>query len=191
MFRAIFLDRDGVIIENKPEYVRRWSEVEILPGVIQALAHPRDYKVVVVTNQSAVGRGLMTLDRAKEINKQLVTEIQRRNGQIDAVYMCPHAPEAQCGCRKPNPGMLLQAARELSLDLSQSWMIGDAWSDLLAGQAAGVRKVALVKTGRGNQQLLQSRPASLVNYFVFNDLAAALAAIQEFDSRRSDSARRV
>src|SRR5574342_213015 len=117
MFRAIFLDRDGVIIENRSEYVRDWSEVEILPGVIQALSHPREHKVVVVTNQSAVGRGLMTLNHAQEINDRLIEEIRRRNGQIDAVYMCPHTPEAQCSCRKPNPGMLLQAARELSLDL--------------------------------------------------------------------------
>ena len=190
MFRAIFLDRDGVIIENNPDYVRSWSDVKIIPGVIQALSQPREHKVVVVTNQSAVGRGLMTFDRADEINKQLVEEIRKRRGQIDAMYMCPHTPEAQCPCRKPNPGMLLQAARELSLDLSQSWMIGDAWSDLLAGQAAGVRKVALVKTGRGNEQLQGPRPETLVDYYVFNDLAAALAAIQEFDSVRSGSARR-
>jgi D-glycero-D-manno-heptose 1,7-bisphosphate phosphatase len=189
MFRAIFLDRDGVIIENRSEYVRGWSDVEILPGVLQALSRLHDFKLVMVTNQSAVGRGLMTLDIAQEINNRLVEEIRKRNGQIDAVYMCPHAPDAQCDCRKPSPGLLLRAARELSLDLSQSWMIGDAWTDLLAGRAAGVRSVAFVKTGRGNEQLLQPRPETLDDYYVFNDLSAALSAIQKLDAIRSDSER--
>jgi D-glycero-D-manno-heptose 1,7-bisphosphate phosphatase len=182
MFRTIFLDRDGVIIENRPDYVRDWSDVEILPGVPQALSALGEYKLVVVTNQSAVGRGLMTLDTAHSINNRLVEEIRKHHGKIDAVYMCPHAPDAQCSCRKPSPGLLIQAARELSLDLSQSWMIGDAWTDLLAGQAAGVRGVAFVRTGRGNEQLRQPGPESLDDYYVFNDLAAALSAIQSLDS---------
>jgi len=189
MFRAIFLDRDGVIIENRSEYVRNWSDVEMFPGAIQALSHLREYKVVVITNQSAVGRGLMTIETAQEINNQLVETIKQGNGQINAVYMCPHAPDAQCNCRKPNPGLLLQAAQDLSLDLSQSWMIGDAWSDLLAGKAAGVRNVALVKTGRGNEQLLHPKPETLADYYVFNDLLAALSAIQKLDAIRSDSER--
>jgi D-glycero-D-manno-heptose 1,7-bisphosphate phosphatase len=95
--------------------------------------------------------------------------------------MCPHAPNARCNCRKPNPGLLLQAAKELSLDLQQSWMIGDAWSDLLAGQAAGVRGVALLKTGRGSEQLSQPQPEGLGDYFVFNDLSDALNAIRKID----------
>ena len=189
MFRAIFLDRDGVIIENRSDYVRSWSEVEILPGVIQALAPLPEYKVVMVTNQSAVGRGLMTIDTADEINSRLVEHIRKHRGQIDAVYMCPHAPDADCHCRKPNPGMLLQAAQDLSLDLSHSWMIGDAWSDLQAGTAAGVRHIALVRTGRGNDQLLQPKPASLslTDYYVFKDLAEALTAIRRLDAILSDS----
>jgi D-glycero-D-manno-heptose 1,7-bisphosphate phosphatase len=195
MFRAIFLDRDGVIIENRPEYVRSWSDVEILPGVPQALSGLREYKLVVVTNQSAVGRGLMTLGTAQAINNQLVEELRNQRGQIDAVYMCPHAPDARCSCRKPNPGLLLQAARELSLDLGQSWMIGDAWTDLLAGQAAGVRGVAFVRTGRGNEQLQQPRPETLDDYYIFNDLGGALSTIQKLDAlptalERSRQARR-
>lgn len=182
MFRAIFLDRDGVLIENRSEYIREWSHVKIFPGAIKALSHLHDYKIVIVTNQSAVGRGLISLEIANEINKQLIEVTRKSGGQIDGVFMCPHAPIDQCNCRKPNPGLLLQAAKELSLDLSRSWMIGDAWSDLLAGKAAGVRGVALVKTGRGNDQLSQPQPESLANYFVFNDLSEALAAIQNMDS---------
>lgn len=161
----------------------------MFPGAIQALSRLREYKVVVVTNQSAVGRGLMTIETAQEINNQLVEMIQKGHGQIDAVYMCPHAPEAHCNCRKPNPGLLLQATQDLSLDLSQSWMIGDAWTDLLAGKAAGVRNVAFVKTGRGNDQLLNPKPEDLADYYVFNDLSEALSSIQKLDSIQTDSER--
>lgn len=182
MFRAIFLDRDGVLIENRSDYVREWSHVKVLPGALEALSNLHDYKIVIVTNQSAVGRGLISLEIAHEINNQLIDVIQSNNGHIDGVFMCPHTPKDQCSCRKPKPGLLLQAAKELSLDLHQSWMIGDAWSDLLAGQAAGVRGVMLLKTGRGSAQLLQPQPESLADYFIFNDLSDALRAIQNTDN---------
>lgn len=182
MHRAIFLDRDGVLIENRSEYVREWSQVTFLPQAIEALALLHEYKVVIVTNQSAVGRGLISLETAFEINQRLVEKIKEGNGQIDGVYMCPHTPEDECNCRKPNPGLILQAAEELSLDLHQSWMIGDAWSDLMAGKAAGVHGVALLKTGRGIEQLAQSHNEDLVDYFVFNDLSSAIAAIRKMDN---------
>lgn len=182
MFRAIFLDRDGVLIENRSDYVREWSHIQIFPEAIQALSHLHNYKVVIVTNQSGVGRGLISLKVANDINDRLIKLIKKKNGHIDGVFMCPHTPEDQCNCRKPSPGLLLQAAKELSLDLSQSWMIGDAWSDLLAGKGAGVRGVALLKTGRGIKQLLQPRPEGLVDYFIFNDLADALRTIQKIDN---------
>ena len=182
MFRAIFLDRDGVLIENRADYVREWSHVIFFPEALKALSLLSDYKIVIVTNQSAVGRGLISLEIAYEINNQLVKEIKENKGQIDGVYLCPHTPEDHCNCRKPNPGLLLQAAKELSLDLSQSWMIGDAWSDLLAGKAAGVRGVVLLKTGRGREQLSQPQPTGITDYFVFNDLPDALHAIQQLDS---------
>jgi D-glycero-D-manno-heptose 1,7-bisphosphate phosphatase len=187
MYRAIFLDRDGVLIENRPEYVLRWSDVKILPNAIQALARLQGYKVVIVTNQSAVGRGLMTLETANDINSKLIEVIRENNGQVDGVYVCPHTPVEQCNCRKPNPGLLLQAAKDLSLDLSLSWMIGDAWSDLLAGRAAGVRGVIILRTGRGSEQLIQLRPENLNEYFIFNDLSEALPWIQKTDSVLSGS----
>jgi D-glycero-D-manno-heptose 1,7-bisphosphate phosphatase len=151
MFRAVFLDRDGVLIENRSDYVLDWSHVTILPGVIEALSgfQQEGFKIIVVTNQSAVGRRLMTLETAQDINDRLVTILKENGGWIDAVYMCHHSPEDRCTCRKPQPGLLLQAARELSLDLSASWMVGDAWSDLLAGQAAGLPGTIMVRTGRG------------------------------------------
>ena len=182
MFQAIFLDRDGVLIENRSEYVREWSHVKIFPDAVKALSRLTKYKIVIVTNQSAIGRGLISLEKAHEINYQLIDVIKKNNGHIDGVFMCPHMPSEQCFCRKPNPGLLLQAANELSLDLHRSWMIGDAWSDLLAGKAAGVRGVVLLKTGLGSKQLLQPQPEGLADRFVFNDLSEALETIQQIDN---------
>jgi len=183
MFPAVFLDRDGVLIENRADYIREWSQVVFLPNTISALSKFRntEYKIVMVTNQSAVGRGLISLNTAKEINRRLAGVIEENGGRIDAIYMCPHAPEDRCDCRKPRSGLLLQAAHELSLDLSSSWMIGDAWSDLLAGQSTNLRGVILVKTGRGMDQLQQPKPDILKNYLVFNDLSGALASITNSD----------
>ena len=184
MFPAIFLDRDGVLIENRSDYIREWSQVKIFPEAIHALSNlaVRNYKVVIVTNQSAVGRGLISLDTAKVINHRLINLIQQLGGHVDSVYMCPHKPDDGCSCRKPKPGLLLQAAKDLSLDLQRSWMIGDAWSDVRAGQTAGVHQTILVKTGRGRAQLSQFRPDNISNNLVTEDLAQALNVIVTTDN---------
>lgn len=187
MFPAILLDRDGVLIENRSDYVRNWSQVKILPEAIRALtlSEIKNYKIVIVTNQSAVGRGLISLETANEINSRLVDLIHHHGGQVDGVFMCPHKPDDDCFCRKPKPGLLLQAAEELRLDLTRSWMIGDAWSDVLAGQTAGVRQSILLKTGRGGEQLLQPRPENVVNHLIFDNLALALDTIFTIDNTTS------
>ena len=179
MYPAILLDRDGVLIENRSDYVRDWSQVKIIPEAIQvlSLATARNYKVVIVTNQSAIGRGLVLPANAEEINRRLLHLIHQHGGQVDAVYMCTHKPDDDCFCRKPRPGLLLQAARELSLDLQRSWMIGDAWSDVQAGQRAGVRHTVLLKTGRGSEQLLQPCPEELTSHLIFDNLPMAFDAI--------------
>ena len=184
MFPSIFLDRDGVLIENRTDYVREWSQVKIIPEAICALslAPIKNYKVVIVTNQSAVGRGLILLKTAQEINERLIHLIRDYGGQIDAVYMCPHKPEDGCSCRKPLPGLLLQAAKELSLDLHRSWMIGDAWSDVQAGEAAGTRGTILLKTGRGTEQLQHAFAENMTGNLVFDNLPLAFDAIFSSDS---------
>src|SRR5215510_11003055 len=179
MFPAIFLDRDGVLIENRSDYIRDWSQVKIFPEAIQvlSLSAAKNYKIVIITNQSAVGRGLITPETAKDINNRLVDLIHQKGGQVDGVYMCPHKPDDVCDCRKPKPGLFFQAAKELSLDLQRSWMIGDAWSDMQAGQAAGVQRTILVRTGRGAEQLLKPHPDNISGYLVFDDLPQAMDAI--------------
>ena len=173
---AIFLDRDGVVIENRPNYVRRWDDVEIFPAAVKALAHiaSSPYQIVFVTNQSAIGRGLLSFEDAQAINQRLVSELTKFGCRVDGIFMCPHAPDENCSCRKPLPELLFRAAQSLSIDLSKSIMIGDAWTDLLAGQAAGVSQIALVLTGRGRQQLALQQPLELKDAPVYLDLSAAL-----------------
>jgi D-glycero-D-manno-heptose 1,7-bisphosphate phosphatase len=149
---TIFLDRDGVIVENREAYVRTWEDVEFIPGALAALAQAAntDYAIVLVTNQAGIGKGLIPADVSESINQRIRAEIEQAGGRVDGIYVCPHTDTDDCECRKPRPGMLLQAARELDLDLSRSWMVGDALTDMQAGQAAGVRTL-LVLTGRGSQ----------------------------------------
>jgi D-glycero-D-manno-heptose 1,7-bisphosphate phosphatase len=147
---ALFLDRDGVIIENRENYVRSWGDVTFIPAAISALKRiaPLDVKVVIVTNQACVNKGIITLEQAKAINARIIREVMSAGGRIDAAYLCPHRHDEACGCRKPAPGMLFRAARDHLLDLRGSWMVGDAVTDMQAARAAGVRGV-LVRTGRG------------------------------------------
>lgn len=176
---ALFLDRDGVIIENRANYVRHWSDVSIFPQALAALArlHTWPGKIIIVTNQSVVGRGLISRQRADDINQRLVAEITRAGGRIDAVYMCPHAPADNCECRKPKPGLLTRATRRFHIDLQASIMIGDALTDIDAATAAGVNTVALVKTGRGRRQAKLPQARNSHPFRVYDTLSDALLAL--------------
>ncbi len=176
---ALFLDRDGVIIENRPDYVRSWADVQFLPGALQALAglRERPEAIILVTNQSAVGRGLLSLDQAIAINQRLLAVIRRAGGRVDAVYLCPHAPRQGCTCRKPRPGLLLQAAERQRIDLADSALIGDALSDIKAGRAAGLARTVLVRTGRGREQEQRLRKTGLPEVPVVEDLPAAIETL--------------
>lgn len=173
---ALFLDRDGVFIENRANYVRSWEDVEFFPQALTALARIREipYKIIVVTNQSAVGRGIISLETAVRLNEQILAVVRQANGRIDDSYLCPAKPGTNDPCRKPRPGMLLQAAREHALDLSQSYMIGDALTDIQAGQAAGVKQAILLLTGRGTAQVQLPVAKELSAFATFPTLADAL-----------------
>lgn len=172
---AIFLDRDGVINENRPNYVQRWEHVRLIPGAHAALAAlaQSEYAIVIVTNQSGIGRGVFSRAQADDVNQRLVALIAENHGRIDAVQLCPHRPDEYCACRKPQPGLLLQAAQELRLDLDRSWMVGDAVTDIQAGLAAGVEAL-LLRTGRGIAQAELLKSHGLAAVPVLDDLAAAV-----------------
>ena len=175
---AVFLDRDGVIVENRANYVLSWADVSFIPGALKALRRlgSSPYRIIIITNQSAVGRGILTLEQAQEINKRLITVIERAGGRIDAVYMCPHAPWDNCTCRKPQPGLIIDAVNDLGINLSTSMIIGDAFSDLDAGKAAGIPSRILVLTGRGKAQLDRSKPNDMEPLTVHNSLLEAVEA---------------
>jgi histidinol-phosphate phosphatase family protein len=149
--RAVFLDRDGVLIRKAPEsqYITAWDQVEFLPGVGEALRKLKQngFLLVIVTNQSAVSRNELPVDVLESIHKRMLHHLERESVTIDAVYYCPHDRNGNCQCRKPRPQMLLQAADEHAIDLQQSWMVGDAASDVEAGRTAGCRTVWLRPAG--------------------------------------------
>jgi len=153
--QAIFLDRDGVICENRSDHVKSWVEFRFLPGAKSSLAalSQLGLPIVVVTNQAIVGRKMVSSSVVDDIHQRMMAEIESAGGRIDRVMYCPHRPGDRCGCRKPESGMLLQAADEMGIELSASYLVGDAATDMLAGQRVGCR-LFFVLTGRGFQQLL-------------------------------------
>lgn len=154
---AMFFDRDGVIIEMV-DYLSRIDQVALVPGVATAIAdlNRAGIPVVIVTNQSGIARGLLTEEDLREIHAHLEALLASEGARIDAIYYCPHHPNIgdaqyrrQCECRKPAPGMLVQAARDLGVDLPHSAFIGDHTTDLEAGHRAGIGHSILVLTGHG------------------------------------------
>jgi D-glycero-D-manno-heptose 1,7-bisphosphate phosphatase len=176
--RAIFLDRDGVINFNRDSYVTSWQEFVFLPGVFAPLRQLAEscLAVVVVSNQSAVARGLISTAELETIHRQMIEAVEHQGGRLDAVFYCPHHPEEGCSCRKPQPGLLLRAAAHLDLDLSSSFVVGDAESDVEAALNAGCKPV-LVLTGRGQDQLTGMPPQLVAQCHVAKDLGAAVAWI--------------
>ncbi len=178
----MFLDRDGVLIENREDYVRRWEEVELFPRAVEGcrLLSAAGYLLVVVSNQACVGRGILGLETVEALNARIMDALRAQGADILQAYLCPHHPDDQCECRKPRPGMVLRGAREHNIDLAASWMVGDNITDIGAAVAAGVKPV-LVRTGRGAEQ----EPAVTAAYGkecqVFDDLLDAarhIAAVE-------------
>lgn len=135
--RALLIDRDGTLIVDA-HYPRDPAQVAPLPGALDALrALQADFALVIVSNQSGIGRGLITRDEARAVHARVVELFGQAGVAFAGAYYCPHAPGAGCACRKPAPGLLLDAARELGLDLAASVMLGDKPSDVAAGRAAG------------------------------------------------------
>jgi histidinol-phosphate phosphatase family protein len=143
MNKAVFLDRDGVINRKaqQGEYIVRWDDFEILPGVVEAIQilNQSAYRVIIVTNQRAVARNKITLGALEELHGKLVATVAEHGAIIDRIYFCPHDLEIHCDCRKPKPGMLLRALEEFEIDPQKSWMVGDSPVDIEAGKRSGCR----------------------------------------------------
>ena len=155
---AVFLDRDGTIIEET-QYISSPQQVRLLPGAAAAIRALRKagFACVVISNQSSVGRGMIQAADVLAVQEEVERQLAAAGAALDGFYWCPLAPVrsdrevVEHPDRKPGPGLLLRAAEELGLDLARSWMVGDLISDLLAGRNAGVRGVILVRTGHGGR----------------------------------------
>jgi histidinol-phosphate phosphatase family protein len=146
---VVFLDRDGVINRRRPDHVKSWAEFEFLPGALTGLALLRQMsiRVVVITNQAVVGRGLLQEEELHMIHRRMAAAASAQGGRIERVYACLHTPEAGCPCRKPATALLEQASVELGISLPDSIMAGDSQRDLDAARAGGCRPVFIGDTG--------------------------------------------
>jgi D-glycero-D-manno-heptose 1,7-bisphosphate phosphatase len=187
---AVFLDRDGTLIEDV-DYLSDFDQVRLFPYTVDALRllARAGFATVVVTNQSAVARGLVTEDFIMRTHDRLNQRLARGGARIDAFYFCPHHPDAvveqyrrSCRCRKPQPGMIEDAARDLSLDLSRSWMVGDRWVDVAAGNAADVGAV-LVRTGHA-ERMHETAPPDVRADAMLNNLMEAVGWILQHRTSR-------
>ena len=142
--KAVFLDRDGtIIVENG--YITSVKDIKLIPNIGYFLRKLEDlgYVLIIISNQSAIGRCLVDEKIVKSINDTILTKLNEFNCNIKGVYYCPHAPSDNCNCRKPKPGLLFKAAQELNIILTRSWMVGNKESDIIAGERAGCQTIKI------------------------------------------------
>jgi len=147
--KAVFLDRDGVINKKRDDYVKNVNEFVMLDDAPRAikLLNDENYLVIIVTNQSAVNRGLLTREELSKIHKIMSQELEKNGAHIDAIYYCPHRPDENCPCRKPKTDMLEKAILEYSISKELSWLIGDSEGDIIAARLTGISGIKMKTNG--------------------------------------------
>lgn len=169
--RTVLLDRDGVINENRVDGVKSWTEFRFVPRALDALRllTRNGFRIFVITNQAIVNRGVVECAVIEDIHRRMVRAAELHGSVLTEVRYCPHREDERCRCRKPEPGMLLEVARKHQVDLQRSYFVGDALTDIAAGQAVGCQTI-LTLTGRGRAQL--SRPEAQLHRpsYVADDL---------------------
>ncbi len=150
--KLIILDRDGVINQDSDQFIKNTTEWKPIPGSLEAIAklNHAGYRVVVASNQSGIGRGLLDMGALNAINDKMYRVLAQVGGRIDALFYCPHAAEANCDCRKPKPGMFIDIAQRFNVDLAGVPSVGDSLRDLQAAATAGAQPI-LVLTGKGSK----------------------------------------
>jgi D-glycero-D-manno-heptose 1,7-bisphosphate phosphatase len=147
--RYVFLDRDGVINRDSPDYVKRWSEFEFIPQSIDAirLLTEHNFTVIVITNQSIINRRMAAPEDLEFTHSMMRKAVKEGGGKIKDIFFCPHAPEDGCSCRKPEPGLILEAISKYQINTNNSVMVGDSARDIECAKRAGCRYSVLVRTG--------------------------------------------
>ena len=185
---ALFLDRDGVLIFDK-NYLSDPSEVELVPGLVDALKKARDagYLLIGVSNQSGIGRGKFTISDLDKVMDRFYKLMAEGEVSLDAFYYCPHAPEQNCDCRKPEPGLLREATEHFNWNADKSWVIGDKLSDVQFGRDAGLKSV-LVRTGHGLEHVDECllRYGSDDSVVIMDNLPIAVQHILDLQDEGSD-----
>jgi D-glycero-D-manno-heptose 1,7-bisphosphate phosphatase len=173
--KIAFIDRDGVINRDSPAYIKNRAEFEFLPGSLQALKnlHTAGFIVIVITNQSAIGRSMLTLEELDAIHADMIKTVRRHGGHIHDIFFCPHHPDDACTCRKPQPGLIHQAVRKHAIDLSGAAMVGDSVKDIQCARNAGCRWAVLVQTGNGFRAEKELRRRGIAVDFIARDLGDA------------------
>lgn len=193
--RAVFLDRDGTINAETPGFLTRVAQLRLLPGSAAAIAalNRAGFHVVVLTNQSALARGLLTERGLERIHATLIERLRKHHAHVDALFFCPHHPDGRvahyakaCDCRKPAQGLLERATRVLDLSLEGSYVIGDDARDVALAQGNALTPI-LVRTGKGKEKEAQARALLGDRLAVADDLSAAVAAILRPGAARSGS----
>jgi D-glycero-D-manno-heptose 1,7-bisphosphate phosphatase len=183
--KVVFLDRDGTINRDSPDYIKSRSEFEFIPGAIAAIGNltAGGFTCMVITNQSALARGLISIGELDAIHAMMCDVIAAGGGKITEVFFCPHMPEAGCRCRKPEPGLLLQAQQKYNIDLTDAVMVGDSAKDIECGRLAGCGRTVLVKSGNeaAVEQLLHKKQVAADH--VAADLPAAARWIIDCHAR--------
>ena len=172
---VIFLDRDGVINYDSSDYIKSWDEYEFLPGSLEAMAAltRAGYHLVVITNQSIIGRGMVPLPVLEDMFRRMRVAVEAAGGNIFDIFYCPHHPDEQCDCRKPEPGLIFQAKAAHGIDLPKTVMIGDNIKDVVCGRNAGCGATILVRTGSGRQAEKELAARQVSPTLIVDDLAVA------------------
>lgn len=176
MKKVVFIDRDGVINKDSADYIKNCDEFEFLPGSLEAfkLLKAEDYETIVITNQSVIGRNMVTQDGLNAIFAKLTEGVAAAGGNIKDIFFCPHTPDDHCQCRKPLPGMILSAQKKYDIDLQTSYMIGDSAKDVECSKNAGCGYSVLVRTGNGLKAAKElSEKKNAPDYLADNLLDAA------------------
>jgi D-glycero-D-manno-heptose 1,7-bisphosphate phosphatase len=178
MVRLVMLDRDGVLNEDRADYVKNPGELVMIPGAARAVARLNEARIPValVSNQSAVGRGLITAAALDRIQEHLVQSLSRERARLDAVFVCTDPPWAATDRRKPGPGMLREALARFRAPAAESVMIGDSLRDMEAAKTAGTRRI-LVRTGQGATTQKSGLLTKVLPLSVYNDLESAVDAL--------------
>jgi D-glycero-D-manno-heptose 1,7-bisphosphate phosphatase len=189
--RAVFLDRDGVINQRPPEgeYITRWEDFHILPGVAEgiALLNHAGFSVIVVTNQRCIAKGQLTEADLRQMHERMTGDLAQAGAKIDAAFYCPHEVEPRCDCRKPAPGMLLNAARSRGIDLGKSWMIGDSDNDVEAGRNAGCKTARILATDATLSEAVRIPKATITADIAASSLLDAIRQILKREGVAIDS----